>query len=125
MEKTGVHKCELCDKQFKSRQSKWMHKQRSHPTGTITTTDIEDRIVLLEKRIKEMQDEIDPLRAKQASITNNNFSGNNVVNMSNCQIQGVWIQYRQIVGVIAFQSFSSGAHESHHIPAQQQRCIHS
>ena len=83
MEKTGVHKCELCDKQFKSRQSKWMHKQRSHPTGTITTTDIEDRIVLLEKRIKEMQDEIDALRAKQASITNNNFSGNNVVNMSN------------------------------------------
>lgn len=84
MEKTGVHKCELCDKQFKSRQSKWMHKQRSHPTGTITTTDIEDRIAVLENRIKEMQDEIDALRAKQASITNNSFSGTNNLNiMSN------------------------------------------
>lgn len=82
MEKTGVHKCELCDKQFKSRQSKWMHKQRLHPSGGIDNTDIENRIVVLENRMKEMQAELDALRAKHVFNSNNSFSAATVVNIN-------------------------------------------
>lgn len=70
---TGVYTCELCDKQFNTRQAKSMHKQRLHPSGTIDNSDIEKRIAVLEKRIHEIQTEVDGLRAKHAFNLNNTF----------------------------------------------------
>lgn len=78
-----VYTCELCGKQYGSSQAKWMHKHRSHPSGTIDNSDIEKRIAVIEKRMADIQSELDGLRSKHAYNINNSFSGStSVVNIS-------------------------------------------
>lgn len=71
--KTGVYTCELCGKQYGTSQAKWMHKHRSHPSGSVDITELESRMCVLEKRICEQQAEFDVLREKHKFLTNNSF----------------------------------------------------
>lgn len=79
MSKGVVYACELCDRHFSSRQSKWMHKQRSHPCGIVDNSDIDKRMVVIEKRILDLQSELDTLRAKHAFNTSNSFGPSTTV----------------------------------------------
>lgn len=69
-----MYTCELCGKQYASSQAKWMHKHRSHPSGTVSATDLEARMIVLEKRISDLQVELDTVRDMHKTMTNNSFS---------------------------------------------------
>jgi hypothetical protein len=77
MPKPGHATCELCGKQFNSRQSKWMHKQRSHPSGTMDNKDILNRMIVIRERISDLQDELVGLANKYMGMNNNNDDNNN------------------------------------------------
>ncbi len=70
MVKSGVYTCELCDKQFTNRQSKWMHKQRLHPSGTIDNEDILNRMAVIRERISDLQTELAGLENKYLVMNN-------------------------------------------------------
>jgi len=84
MQKSGLYMCELCDKQFSTRQSKWSHKQRTHPSGMFDNADIEKRVALLEKQISELQSELLTLQNKHKFNVNNNF-GASTNAIGNCE----------------------------------------
>jgi hypothetical protein len=71
MVKPGHATCELCGKQFNSRQSKWMHKQRSHPSGTIDNEDILNRMAVIRERISDLHTELVGLENKYMIMNNN------------------------------------------------------
>jgi hypothetical protein len=77
MPKPGVHTCELCGKQFTNRQSKFSHKQRKHPSGTMDTKDILNRMIVIRERISDLQDELVGLANKYMGMNNNNDDNNN------------------------------------------------
>jgi Zinc-finger of C2H2 type len=64
----SVYTCELCDKQFATRQAKSMHKQRLHPSGTMDTSDIDKRMSFLMNRIRDDQKELEGLHAKRMQL---------------------------------------------------------
>lgn len=72
MPKSGVHTCELCGKQFTNRQSKFSHKQRKHPSGTMDTKDILNRMIVIRERISDLHDELVGLANKYIDMSNNN-----------------------------------------------------
>ena len=70
MVKSGVYTCELCDKQFTNRQSKFSHKQRKHPSGTIDNEDILTRMAVIRERISDLQTELAGLENKYLVMNN-------------------------------------------------------
>lgn len=70
MPKSGLYTCELCGRQFICRQTKFSHKQRMHPSGTIDNTDILNRMAVLRKRIRDMHTELASLQNKYMIINN-------------------------------------------------------
>jgi hypothetical protein len=80
-----VYDCEVCQKPFATRQSRWMHMHRFH--SALLTYDegtIAERIGVVEQNIRALTLELSALRAKETVVVNNRFGSGHVNSMTNC-----------------------------------------